>query len=57
MEMPLPQGPAVTTGYMILGFIVIIGLIVGLIVSMAIRRRNLKRDLELLDDLNQRAKD
>jgi hypothetical protein len=53
--MLLQQGPAATTGYMILGFIVILGLITGLIVSMVVRRRNLDRDLDLLDDLDKQA--
>lgn len=49
--MLLQEGPAETTGYMIFGYIVIFGAIFLYIVSLYLRQRNLKRDLELMEDL------
>ena len=54
--MVFQQGPAETTGYMILGFAVILGMMLIYIVSMVIRNRNLARDKRMLDDLEARGK-
>lgn len=48
----LQQGPAETTGYMIAGYSVIF-LVLGIyLVSLYIRGRNLQRDHELLEQLD-----
>jgi len=44
---------AQTTNYMIAGFAVIISMIGGLIVSMFLRARSLRRDLQMLESLRQ----
>lgn len=54
--MVFQQGPAETTGYMILGFAVILGMMLIYIASMVIRNRNLTRDKHMLDDLEARGK-
>jgi hypothetical protein len=50
------QGPAQTTGYMILGFAVILGMMLVYIVSLVVRNRNLARDKQMLDELESRGK-
>lgn len=52
----LQQGPIETTNYMIAGFTVIFGVMALYLVSMVLRRRNLKRDLEVLEELDKEAK-
>ncbi len=52
----LQQAPAETTRYMIAGYSVIFSVIFLYIVSIFIRRRNLKRDLELLNEIETREK-
>ncbi len=47
------EGPAETTGFMILGFSVIFGVLLLHIVSLIVRRRNMLKDLELLKDLDE----
>jgi hypothetical protein len=42
--------PAETFDYMVLGFAVILGCMALLIISMAVRFRNLRRDLDLLEE-------
>jgi hypothetical protein len=49
--MILQEGPAQTTNYMILGYAVIFGLMLIYIASLYIRQRNLKQDLELMEEL------
>lgn len=44
-----------TSPYMIAGYIVIFGVMLIYLVSLAIRSRNLKQDLEVLQDLEQKA--
>ena len=48
-EMP----PAETTQYMILGYTIIFGVMALYLVSLWIRKRNLQRDLENLQELDQ----
>ena len=43
-----------TSGYLIAGYAVIFGLIGLFLFSLISRWRNLKRDLSLLDELNQK---
>jgi hypothetical protein len=52
----LQQGPIETTNYMIAGYTVIFGVMAIYLVSMVIRRRNLKRDLEMLEELEKQPK-
>lgn len=40
-----------TSSYLILGYLVILGSLLLHLASLALRRRSLERDLELLDDL------
>jgi hypothetical protein len=42
-----------TSAYMIAGYVVIFGVILIYLASLAIRRRNLKQDLEMLEDLDR----
>lgn len=50
------QGPANTVSYMILGYAVIFGVILIYLASLAIRNRNLRQDLEVLKDLEEKDK-
>ena len=50
------QAPAETTRYMIAGYSVIFTVILGYIVSIIIRRRNLERDVEMLKELEPKEK-
>lgn len=50
----LQETPAETTGYMLLGLGVILGTIVLYIASLANRRNNLKRDLQVLTEVERR---
>jgi len=49
----LQEGPAETTSFMILGFVVILSTMAIHLVSLYLRHRNLIRDLELLDELDE----
>jgi hypothetical protein len=51
----LQDGPAHTTSYMIAGYAVIFGVMLIYLVSLVIRNRNLKQDLELLEDLEKKS--
>jgi len=50
----LQQAPAETTRYMIAGYTVIFSVMFLYIVSLIIRRRNLKRDLAILDEMESK---
>ena len=52
----LQQAPAETTRYMIAGYSVIFGVMFFYIVSLFVRDRNLKRDIEMLKELEQKEK-
>jgi len=52
----LQQAPAETTRYMVAGYSVIFSVIFLYVVSLIVRRRNLKRDLEILDELESKEK-
>jgi TRAP-type C4-dicarboxylate transport system permease small subunit len=56
LNMFLQQAPADTLDFMILGYAVILGSIAVFIASLAIRSRNLKRDLEVLADLEKEGR-
>lgn len=51
--MPLFDGPIDTANYMILGFAVIFGVLFLHLWSLRARWQNLKRDLELLDEIEK----
>lgn len=48
------EGPPDTSGYMILGYSVIFGVLLLHLLSLSLRRRNLQQDLELLEELKGR---
>ncbi len=50
----LQEGPAQTTNYMLLGYAVIFGVMLLYVLSLYLRQRNLERDLELMQDLQER---
>jgi CcmD family protein len=52
----LQQAPAETTRYMVAGYSVIFSVMFLYIVSLVVRRRNLKRDLEILDEMEPNEK-
>jgi hypothetical protein len=53
MSVIFQEGPAQTTNYMILGYAVIFGMMMVYIASLYLRQRNLKQDLELLEELKE----
>jgi hypothetical protein len=53
MMILLQQGPAQTSNYMIAGYAVIFGVMAIYLASLAIRRRNLRRDLEVLKEIEE----
>ena len=52
----LQQAPAETTRYMVAGYSVIFGVMLLYVISIFIRRRNLKRDLQILDEMESKEK-
>jgi CcmD family protein len=52
----LQQAPAETTRYMIAGYAVIFSIMLLYVLSLAIRRRNLERDLETLKEIETKEK-
>ncbi len=52
----IQQAPAETTRYMIAGYSVIFSVMFIYIISIFIRRRNLKRDLEILNEMESKGK-
>lgn len=54
MSLFLQQGPAETTNYMIFGYVVIFGAILLYVLSLYLRQRNLKQDMELIDELKEK---
>jgi hypothetical protein len=53
----LQQAPPDTTGYMIAGFTVIFGVMGLYLISIAVRRRSLKQDMQVLLELEDNAGD
>ena len=51
----LQEGPAETTDYMILGFVVIFGTMLAHVISLWVRQRNLEKDIELLEQLEEQG--
>jgi len=52
----LMQAPAETTRYLVAGYTVIFGIMFLYIISLIVRTRNLKRQLELLKELELEQK-
>ena len=52
--MLLENGPIETTGYLILGYSVIFGVLILHLWSMRLRRKNLMEDLALLKDIEKK---
>ena len=52
----LQPAPAETTRYMVAGYSVIFSVMFLYVVSLIIRRRNLKRDLEILAEMEPKEK-
>ena len=53
---PLLQDTPNTASFLYIGFSILIGLLVLYLASFAIRRRNLEKDLELVESLEAEAK-
>ena len=51
MQFLLQEGPAQTANYFVSGYVVIFGVMGLYLVSLIIRRRNLKADLETLQEM------
>lgn len=45
------QAPAETMGFMLMGFAVILGTMALFVLSLVVRFRNLKQDLEVLEEI------
>ncbi len=52
----IQQAPAETTQYMLAGYIVILSIMLIYIISIFIRQRNLKRDLQTLNEIGKDKK-
>jgi hypothetical protein len=50
----LQQGPAQTVNYMIAGYTVIFGVMLIYLISLSIRRRNLQRDMGILEEIEKK---
>jgi CcmD family protein len=50
----LQQAPAETTHYMIAGYAVIFSIMLVYVASIFIRRRNLKRQMEMLEEMQSK---
>jgi hypothetical protein len=50
----LQEGPAETSAYMIAGYAVIFSVMLIYLASLYLRRRNLRQDLEMLQDLEEK---
>ncbi len=54
MTLSILAEPANTLNYMIAGFAVIFIIMLVYLVSLAVRNRNLRRDLEILEELDKK---
>jgi CcmD family protein len=50
------QAPAETTNYMVAGYAVIFGVMFLYILSLVLRSRKLKQELQMMDELEQQEK-
>ena len=53
MHYLMQEGPAQTVNYFIAGYVVIFGVMALYLASLIIRRRNLKQDLEVLQEMEE----
>jgi hypothetical protein len=51
----LQEGPAQTANYMVSGYFVIFGVLAFYVASLFMRQRNLVRDLEILQELQEKG--
>ena len=49
----LQEGPAETSSYMVAGYAVVFGVMAIYLFSLYVRRRNLKQDMEMLQELEE----
>ena len=49
----LQDAPAETTGYMVAGYVVIFGVMLIYLASLAYRNNSLRQDMEVLQDLSK----
>lgn len=54
LSLLLQEGPAETTNFMVAGYVVIFGVMLIYLASLYIRRRNLRQDLEMLQELDNK---
>lgn len=54
LSLLLQDGPAETTNFMIAGYAVIFGVMLIYLISLNVRRRNLRQDLEMLQELENK---
>ena len=54
LSLLLQDGPAETTNFMIAGYAVIFGVMLIYLVSLNVRRRNLRQDLEMFQELENK---
>ena len=57
LRMPLLQDTPDTASFLYIGFSIMVGLLVLYLASLAVRRRNLEKDLELIESLKAEAQD
>jgi hypothetical protein len=56
LNLILQEGPPDTSGYMLLGYGIIFGVLLLHLASLALRRRNFEQELELLQELKGEKK-
>lgn len=54
LSLLLQDGPAETTNFMIAGYAVIFGVMLIYLISLNVRRRNLRQDLEMFQELENK---
>jgi hypothetical protein len=54
LSLLLQEGPAETTNFMIAGYAVIFGVMLIYLISLNVRRRNLRQDLEMFQELENK---
>jgi hypothetical protein len=56
LNLILQEGPPDTSGYMLMGYGIIFGVLLLHLASLALRRRNFEQELELLQELKGEKK-
>jgi hypothetical protein len=54
---PLLQDTPDTSSFLYIGYSILIGLLILYVISFAVRRRNLEKDLELVESLEAEARE